>query len=80
MATPATVESPAVPASPDLLNFSKAASALGLSIWQVRGLVADNAFPVVRVGKRLYVRRATLTKWAERAEAKYRTQPRGGAQ
>jgi hypothetical protein len=57
-----------------LLNLPDASSASGLTVWQLRGLIASGELPVVRVGKRLYVRRPTLARWAERAEAKHRAQ------
>jgi hypothetical protein len=46
----------------------------GLTVWQLRGLIASGEVPVVRVGKRLYIRRATLNRWTERAEGKHRAQ------
>jgi excisionase family DNA binding protein len=81
MAMPATVESPAVPvANPSavnssslLLNLPAASSVVGLTTWQLRGLISNGEIPVVRVGRKLYVRRQTLTRWAERAEARHRT-------
>jgi excisionase family DNA binding protein len=80
MAT-ATVESSAVPAANPsavnsnslLLNLPAASSVVGLTTWQLRGLISNGEIPVVRVGRKLYVRRQTLTRWAERAEARHRT-------
>jgi excisionase family DNA binding protein len=59
-----------------LLNLPAASSITGLTIWQLRGLIASGELPVVRVGRKLYLRRATLTRWAERAEGKHRTETR----
>jgi len=74
MATPA-VESPVVSTTNSLLlNLLDASSVSGLTVWQLRGLIANGEIPVVRVGKKLYLRRQTLTRWAERAEAKHRAQ------
>jgi excisionase family DNA binding protein len=75
----ATVESPAVPAANPaanslLLNFKQASPLLGLTEWQIRGLVAAGELPVVRVGKKLYLRRTTINRWVERAEGKHRAQ------
>lgn len=77
---------PEIPAAPDsntsshsasidslLLNLKDASPVIGLSIWQMRGLIASGELPVVRVGRKLYLRRATLSRWAERAEARHRT-------
>jgi excisionase family DNA binding protein len=81
MATPANVESPAVPAvnpsaanpSSLLLNLSTAAPVVGLTVWQLRGLISSGELPVVKVGRKLYVRRATLLRWSERAEGRHRS-------
>jgi excisionase family DNA binding protein len=69
-------------ASSLLLNLAQAAPLLGLTVWQLRGLISEGQLPVVRVGKRLYLRRATINRWVERAEAKHRAQTynRGGAE
>jgi excisionase family DNA binding protein len=63
----------APPAQALLLNFADASPILGLSVWQIRGLVASGELPVVKVGRKLYVRRAALLRWAERAEGRHRT-------
>jgi len=42
-------------------------------VWQLRGLIANGELPIVRVGRKLYLRRATLVRWAERAEERYRS-------
>lgn len=56
-------------ASPtELLNLPAAGSLLGLSIWQLRGLIASRSIPVVKVGRKFYLRRATLLRWTERSE------------
>jgi excisionase family DNA binding protein len=53
-----------------LLDLKGAASFLGVTVWQVRGLIADKQLPVVRVGRKFYVRRASAIRWAERAEVR----------
>ena len=73
MATPATVESPAVNSNSLLLNLSTAAPVVGLTVWQLRGLIANGELPVVKVGRKLYVRRATLLRWSERVEGRHRS-------
>jgi len=52
----------------ELLNLPAAGDLLGLTVWQLRGLIASHALPVVKVGRSFYFRRATLLRWAERAE------------
>jgi len=59
--------------NPLLLDIPNASSALGVTIWQLRGLIANGDLPVVRVGRKLYLRKATLQRWAERAEGRHRT-------
>jgi excisionase family DNA binding protein len=49
---------------PVLLGISEAAKFLGLTCWQIRGLIARKALPVVEVGRAFKLRRATLEKWA----------------
>jgi excisionase family DNA binding protein len=56
-----------------LLDLPRASSAVGVTVWQLRGLIASGEIPVVKVGRKLYVRRQTLVRWAERAEARHRT-------
>jgi hypothetical protein len=53
---------------PELLNLSAAGSLLGLTVWQLRGLIAGRSLPIVQVGRKFYLRRATLLRWTERAE------------
>jgi hypothetical protein len=55
-----------------LLNLVEASPVVGLTVWQLRGLIASGQLPVVKVGRKLYVRRATLVRWSERAEEKRR--------
>lgn len=57
-----------ISSSAELLDLSNAAGVLGLTIWQVRGLIANRLLPVVQVGRKFYLRRTTLLRWAERAE------------
>jgi hypothetical protein len=67
---------PAVPAAnPNslLLNLSTAAPVVGLTVWQLRGLIAGGELLVVKVGRKVYVRRQTLTRWAERVEGRHRS-------
>jgi hypothetical protein len=56
-----------------LLDLLAASAIAGLTIWQLRGLISIGEIPVVQVGRKLYVRRTTLQRWAERAEARHRT-------
>jgi excisionase family DNA binding protein len=51
-----------------LLSLEDAAPVLGVTIWQLRGLIASKELPVVIVGRKFYLRRATLLRWVERAE------------
>jgi excisionase family DNA binding protein len=51
-----------------LLDVKGASAFLGLSSWQVRGLVASGDLRVVRVGRKFYFRKSALMRWAERAE------------
>jgi hypothetical protein len=52
-----------------LLDFTNAGKFLGLTRWQMRGLVRSRELPVVSVGNKFYFRRATLVRWAEKSEA-----------
>jgi excisionase family DNA binding protein len=67
------VQQPTV-STPDslLLNVPQAARLLGLTSWQIRGLVWDKHLPVVKVGRKLYFRKTTLIRWAENSEHKHR--------
>ncbi len=56
-----------------LLNLVQASPVVGLTTWQLRGLIANGELPVVKVGRKLYVRRATLVRWCERMEGRHRT-------
>jgi excisionase family DNA binding protein len=51
-----------------LLDIQDAADFLGLSPWQIRGLVTADELKVVRVGRKFYFRKQALVRWAERAE------------
>jgi excisionase family DNA binding protein len=68
---------PAVTAAPSasalLLSLPEASPVIGLTVWQLRGLIANGEIPVVKVGRKLYVRRATLVRWSERAEGRHRS-------
>ena len=51
-----------------LLNLPRAAKEIGLTVWQLRGLISSQQLPVVRVGRKFYIRLQTLNRWSERAE------------
>lgn len=51
-----------------LLDIAGAGKFLGLTSWQIRGLIRNRELPVVQVGNKFYFRRTTLTRWAERSE------------
>ena len=53
-----------------LLDIRGAGLLLGLSPWQVRGLVASGELNVIRVGRKFYFRRSTILRWAERSEGR----------
>lgn len=58
--------------APTLLDIRAAGQLLGLSYWQTYGLIKAGEIPVVEVGGKFYMRRATVLRWAERAEHKAR--------
>jgi len=60
------------PVSGLLLSIPDAGQFLGLTAWTVRGLIADRKLPVVQVGRKFFLRRAALMKWAEGAERWHR--------
>ena len=51
-----------------LVDIPGAGALLGLTPWQVRGLVREKELPVVRVGNKFYFRRDSLLRWAKDAE------------
>jgi len=55
-----------------LLDIPASGLFLGLTVWQVRGLIASGELHVVPVGRKLYLRRQTLSRWAEKTEGKHR--------
>ncbi len=55
-----------------LLDVQGAAAFLGLTTWQIRGLLANREVPCMRVGRKLYMRRAALIRWVENSEGKYK--------
>ena len=57
----------------ELLTLPAAAGVLGLTVWQVRGLISSRLLPIVQVGHKFYLRRTTLTRWVERAEGLVRS-------
>jgi hypothetical protein len=64
------VSTPAPPSV--LLDLDSAARFLGLSSWQLRGRVYAKEISTVMVGRKIYFRRATLVRWAERSEGTHR--------
>ena len=56
------------PDSTLLLDIRRSAEVLGLTVWQVRGLIANAELPIVRIGNKFYCRRTALLRWVERAE------------
>lgn len=52
-----------------LVDVAGAGKLLGLTTWQVRGLIKTREIPIVQVGNKFYMRRAALARWAERSEA-----------
>ena len=59
-------------AAASLLDIPTAAEFLGLTVWQMRGLLANGELRCVRVGRKIYLRRATLIRWEENAEERYK--------
>ena len=55
-----------------LLDMHGAAEFLGLTYWKVYGLVKYRQIPVVELNGKFYFRRATLLRFVERSEGKYR--------
>jgi excisionase family DNA binding protein len=55
-----------------LVDIRGAGQILGLSYWQVYNLIREGELPVITVGVKLYLRRATVLRWAEKSEAKHR--------
>jgi len=51
-----------------LLDVHGSGAFLGLTDWEVRGLITRQELPVVRVGRKFFLRRSTLIRWTERAE------------
>lgn len=67
VAVSSSVTSPALD-STLLLDIKGSSRVLGLTPWQVRGLIANSELPIVKIGNKFYVRRTTLVRWLERAE------------
>lgn len=69
-----TATSPAVPEVPiitpltSLLDLRAAAKEIGITYWQIYGLVQAGDLPVIDIGGKFYIRRKTIDRWAERAE------------
>jgi excisionase family DNA binding protein len=55
-----------------LLDVASAGEFLGLTSWQVRGLLASGELRCIRVGRKIYFRRAALVRWAEISETRYK--------
>lgn len=55
-----------------LVDVRGAAALLGLTSWQVRGLISNKELPIVKVGAKFYFRRATLLRWVDRVEGKHK--------
>jgi hypothetical protein len=55
-----------------LLDMRGAAKFLGLTYWKVYGLLKGRQIPVVELNGKFYFRRATLLRFVERSEGKYR--------
>lgn len=55
-----------------LVDIRGAGKLLGLTYWQTYALIKNGELPVVTVGTKFYLRRATVLRWAERAERKVR--------
>ncbi len=60
------------PDTAQLLDIAGAGQFLGLTSWQIRGLLASGELRCVRVGRKIYFRRPTLVRWAEISEARYK--------
>jgi len=52
-----------------LVSLTDATDIVGLTVWRLRGLIANRELPIIKVGRKFYLRRSTLIRWAERAEA-----------
>jgi hypothetical protein len=57
---------------PLLYDLHKASQFTGLTVWQLRGLIAHKRLAVVTVGKKFFIRKSTLVRWAENAEHKHK--------
>jgi excisionase family DNA binding protein len=58
---------------PILLDMRAAGALLGISYWRLYSLVRNQELSVVEIGSKFYFRRASLLRWAERAEHKVRS-------
>ena len=59
---------PEVDSAALLLDIRGAARVMGISPWQTRKIISDGSLPIIKVGRKFYVRRASLQRWAERSE------------
>jgi hypothetical protein len=57
---------------PLLLNVLAASAFIGITSGQLRGLIAAREIPVVRVGRKLFLRRVTLVRWVENEECDHK--------
>ena len=57
---------------PVLLDIRAGGALLGLTYWRMYALIKAGAFPVLDVGGKFYMRRATLLRWVEKSEGKYK--------
>jgi excisionase family DNA binding protein len=53
---------------PVLLTVLEAASLVGLTVWQIRGLIATRQLPAVKLGRRFYIIRSMFVRWTKTAE------------
>ena len=51
-----------------LLDLKRSAAMAGLTVWQMRGLIARKEIMPVWIGDKLYIARKTLIRWVECAE------------
>ena len=51
-----------------LLDLPAAAHVLGVTLWTLRGIIARRELRVVKIGRKFFIRRASLLRFVERAE------------
>jgi excisionase family DNA binding protein len=57
-----------IPDNSLLVDLPAACALVGCSLWSLRGLISRKELPIIKVGKKFFIRRATLTRWTETAE------------